>query len=307
MRSIARTIAAERLTLEIAQLLDSKGIDHCVLKGAVFAEWLPPSSDERLYGDVDLLIAPNDFDRTERLLADKGFERFWDVDFEGKKPWTAKHWVRHDDDAHIDLHRSLAGVMVPPERLWESLCTHRDSLTLRGNRLRTLDEVANALHVALHAAQHGVRHEKTLRDLEWALLRLPRAKWFEAAALAEELGAKESFALGLKMKDEGIVLAKELGLPEGAALDAIVRAQSAPMIAETLVWLKGLSWPARTSYLMKTAFPSPRSMRTRSLLAKRGTVGLLIAYPLRWVWLMGRLPRALRALAEAKRALRPRQ
>ena len=85
--------------------------------------------------------------------------------------------------------------------------------------VQVLDTVGCAMHVALHAAQHGLhgpeQHNhgsRTGADLQRAVRMLRLADWSEAADLAAELGVGDAFAFGLRLDAEGAGLAERLHL-----------------------------------------------------------------------------------------------
>src|SRR5699024_6294265 len=53
-------------------LMTENGISYCVLKGAASAEYYP-SVLMRQMGDVDFLVAKEDFDRVAKILREDGF------------------------------------------------------------------------------------------------------------------------------------------------------------------------------------------------------------------------------------------
>lgn len=303
LRIIARTMTAERVTLEVAARFEEIGLENVVLKGPVFAHWLFDDPAERGYTDSDFLVPSDEVERAEEILRSLGFAPNWDIRFEGKKPWTEHDWVRSSDDARVDLHRTLQGVGRSPEETWEILSRHRSALEVRGQVLHSLDEVANALHVVLHAAQHGRGSPKPQDELARALDRLPPDIWPRVGGLAGELLATEWLSSGLRFHPVGSEIADALNLSTHLSLETVLRRESAPFVAETLVWLDEMgSWRARFAYMGRSMFPPARSMRTTSELARKSVVGLVIAYPIRWWWVFRHLPRAVRAYRAARKA-----
>ena len=303
LRIIARTISAERVTLEVAGRLRDADVDHVILKGPVFAQWLYEDPSTRTFTDSDFLIDPSKVERTEEVLISMGFDRFWDIEFEGKKPWVERRWVRSLDDANLDLHRTLFGVGVSPADAWRILSNHRIEMDIKGHRISAFDDTANALHVVLHALQHGEEAPRPIQELDQAIQRLAQSTWSRAADLADELHANEWLSSGLRLHPEGVRIAEELGLSVEISLETALRSRSAPFGAETLAWLSEMkSWRARTAYVVRSLFPPVRSMRTTYDLARRGWLGLTFSYLSRWVWLASQMPKALRALRAAQKA-----
>lgn len=300
-------MSAERVTLEVAGQLRASRVNHVVLKGPVFAHLLYDDPSTRAFGDSDFLVDPRQIDEAETILTSMGFKRYWDIDFDGKKPWVERRWIRSLDDANLDLHRTLFGIGIAPLDAWRILAPHRTELHIKDHVISVFDDTVNALHVALHAAQHGEEARRPLQELDRAIERLPSRVWVPVAQLARDLDATEWLSSGLRLRPRGTEVAEDLGLSPQVSVETALRRGSAPLGAETLVWLSEMdSWKARIAYVLRSLFPPARAMRTTFALARRGHIGLVLAYPIRWVWLMRHMPEALRAFKAARKASRAR-
>jgi hypothetical protein len=277
--ALAHTLAVDATTAEVIGALRDAGVDPVLLKGPVLAQWLYDEGDSRPYVDADLLISPPQHAEAERILKQLGFTQ-------SVRPWENERRVEHDsvwqrpgDAGVVDLHRSLPGVRgVSPETLWRHIWpgTIDWRMPAPGGTVRVLDEPARALLVALHAAHHlaeGRVPVRPLADLERALARTPLATWEAAAVLARRLRAGPHFARGLHAVSGGDVLAARLGLPAPSSgyevAEGIERLAAARGIRPRLRLLIGALWP------------SPSYLRWSSSLARRGPVGLGVAYLIR--------------------------
>jgi hypothetical protein len=204
----------------------------------------------------------------------------------------------------VDLHHTLATVSAPSALVWQRLWCGARTVDVTGGRVSVPGPVGSALIVALHAAQHGIVASKSLDDLERALVVLEPDVWRQAAGLAEELGAAAPFALGLRLSEQGRVLADRLELTD----EKVPREQrlvwgSAPGAAFSIEWLAGTRGVrARVAVLARVLAPPPEYMRDAHPLARRGRVGLLVAYLVRPVVRAGRIPGGLRAWRRAGRS-----
>src|SRR5439155_5327183 len=113
----------------------------------------------------------------------------------------------------VEGHRTLAGVAVPSDAAWTVSSQETEQMLVGGVSVEVLAAPARALHVALHAAQHGRRSEKTLTDLRLALEKLPYGVWEQAATLAARLEATPAFVAGLALLPEGDAIVERLDLP----------------------------------------------------------------------------------------------
>src|SRR5215211_9296216 len=210
------------LAAAAAEALDAfahAGVDALVLKGPALARALYESGEYRGYTDVDLLVSPSHLPAARRVLHERGYMSIDDglgiVDLAGAS--DAETWVqaRGADSigVMIDLHWRLPGSETSPEAAWVALSRMRGWIELDGRRVATLSREGLALHVATHAAQHGIRYGRPIEDLTLALERWSPDTWRGAATLAAEIGATAAFAAGLRLVPGGEVLAGELQLP----------------------------------------------------------------------------------------------
>jgi hypothetical protein len=156
---------------------------------------------------------------------------------------------------------------------------------------------------ALHLAAHGLS-AKPLEDLRRALVLLTDVEWETAHALAVELGAQEAFGAGLRFPEAGLELADRLGLTPALQAHRLLQidpaAPSSAWTLDTLLAQPSLSGFARS--LRRVLAPSPQQMRRHFRLARRGRAGLLLAYSIRPLRLVGLTPRAVWFWLHAHRA-----
>ena len=161
-----------------------------------------------------------------------------------------------------------------------------------------------ALHVGIHAAQHGPDDAKALGDLARGLERWPDEVWREATTLAGRLEAVPAFSAGLRRLPEGELLAEQLGLPSAAELDWEIRNREArprgTFHVRALSEAKGVREPA--AILARALFPTPNWMRRRYDWASWSRGRLVLAYLFHLVHAPGMALRARRFVSEARRA-----
>jgi hypothetical protein len=300
-----RLLALEAALTEIVPHLRRRGIEAMLLKGAGTARWLYDTVADRRYGDIDLLVPSGSMEVAIAALAELGFESEWPT---GRADGAGRHHevlVRHGlPEVVVELHRTLDLVPARAAAVWQQLTADADSIELAGTAITVPSAPAALFIVAIHAAQHGVRSAKPLRDLDAAAARAAPEAWRGAAALAGELGAGPAFTAGLRLTAAGGEIADRLGLPAAPAVsrEVALKARSAPETAlgiELLVTTPGVA--ARARLLAGKAFPSPEWMRHWRPLARRGRLGLACAYLVRPLWLLAKLPRGARAWRRAAR------
>ncbi|MDX6676284.1 MAG: hypothetical protein QOE31_336 [Solirubrobacteraceae bacterium] len=207
----------ELAALELANAFEAGGVDYLLLKGPALVRLLYTPGEHRGYTDVDLLIAPQHLPAARDVLAGLGYTNYSArrgiEDVAGVV--HAEVWARANEDVGplmIDLHHQLAGTGAAAEVTWRALIARRTWIELRGGRAAVLGPAGLALHLALHAAQHGHGAVMAFGDLRRGVARLPTDVWRDAASLAHEVGAATTFAAGLRLIPSGAALARELGL-----------------------------------------------------------------------------------------------
>jgi hypothetical protein len=219
------TTELDAATVQIFEAFAAAGVDALVLKGPALARLLYAEGETRVYGDVDLLVAPRHTAQAGAALAELGYRNASEVlgidDIGGvvhDESWVgigpgAKH------ELLIELHRRLSGSDAAPETAWEALAARRVDLELSGSRVPVLNREGLAMHLATHAAQHGPGYDKGLRELALGLERWSFDVWQRAAELAAEIEATGPFAAGLRLVPTGAELAATLCLPATGQLD----------------------------------------------------------------------------------------
>jgi hypothetical protein len=284
----AQLLLADHTTARLMQALRERGLQALLIKGPSTDRWLYAPDAVRLYGDVDVVVAPDAYVAAERALSTVGFVNRYDG---SAPPWAEEHadmWVSDRWPLPVDLHRRLWGFEAPAGDVWQALWASREALSLEAGDVLVPGVAERFLITVLHAAHH-VTAEKPLEDLRRALLRVDDATAARGAALARQLQALNGFAAGLDLQPEGRALRERLGL---ADVDAHMRhvhplVWDAPATAEGFLRLadaRGLR--AKAALARRELLPSATFMRLQSTqrdVAARGRGGLVAAYVLRWV------------------------
>lgn len=253
-----------------------------MLKGPALRQWLYDPTEPRASVDLDLLVAPSEFARAERLLRELGFDREmsgWSTDAHGL--------CRADGDA-VDLHRSLPGIGVEPAIAWAALSADAAPLLVAGTEAECLSAPARALHLGLHAFQHP-EAVKPHEDLERGIEQLDLSIWRQAAQLARSLEATAAFTGGLRSAEAGSRLADGLVLPPTEEIER--PKPTGPGLTIGLI-LSERGWRRRLARAAWHAVPPPAYLRSWAPLARRGPLGLALAYALRPFVLLARLATA---------------
>jgi Uncharacterised nucleotidyltransferase len=288
-----RNLAIDRLAAQTVAAFADGGIESIVLKGPVLAAWLYPG-EIRPYGDADLLVPPERWEDAVATLERLGFsDRLGPMAHPRMESFNSTAFLRGEEN--LDLHCAIHGLDADPESIWRAFSAGTASQEVGGATLRVPGRPALLLHVALHAAHHT--EAKPLEDLRRALVVADEELWAAARDLAEELAGAPVFATGLRRLPEGAQLARRLGI--GADVRSArhdIRHDGVPT-AEGIDELlsPGLSFGERARMVGRELLPRPEFMRWWLPLARRGRLGLLLAYAWRWIWLAWHAPRGLLA------------
>ena len=296
--ALGATLALDAIAGRLVRELREEGIRALVLKGPSIARLVYGDAAHRTHDDIDLLVAPADLAPTGDALRARGFAP-------AAASANAQAWIRRDDGVTADIHTSIVGIGASAEAVWGAFAAAPATLRLGGEDVEILAPPALALHIALHAAQHGVEAGKALLDLTLALERLEESVWREAAELAARLDALPAFAAGLRLVPAGAELAAQLDLPRSSRADVLLRARSAPITAlgvQRLAATRGVGNKLRL--VAREVAPSAAFMRAVYPLARRGPLGLAATYAWRPLWLLWHAGPAVRAVRRARRESR---
>jgi Uncharacterised nucleotidyltransferase len=262
-RTVARRARVDAEAVRALDALARAGVDALLLKGAALATTLYRVDEPRGYYDVDLLVAPRDLRVAAAAIADLGYTNVGELrgidDVAGilhAQVWSAL--VEGLGNLLVDLHWRLDGCQAPPEVAWNVLKPRRGFIELAGRRVPTLDQAGLALHLALHAAQHGPGDLQAMGDLERGLERWPAQTWRQASRLAHDLAGTEALAGGLRLVPAGVGLSRELRLPPAdALLWAIAHRDTRPRGTFHLdAFAQASSLPERIDVLRRSLLPA---------------------------------------------------
>jgi Uncharacterised nucleotidyltransferase len=297
-----QTLAVDATTVEVLHAFGGAGLRSILLKGPSLQRELHRDGSRRSYCDTDLLVLPADLPRAAEVLTALGFNLVIDHrDHPGVSEPHAQEWARADHES-LDLHWRIPGVGTSPDRAWDVLDEHSIRISIGDAVADSLSPAGIALLVALHVAHHGTTIQKPIRDLERALTQIDRRAWAGAARLASALDAEEAFAGGLRLSRAGERLAADLRLPAVQSTQRKLMAGDQPPGSLGLLGI--LDAPGtrdRARVMRERLLPGPAAMRVAAPLARRGRLGLALAYLLRPVVRTWQLPAAIRAVRRARR------
>ena len=178
------SVVCEALAVRTAAILDSAGVRWRLTKGAALAHLDYPDPSLRPFGDVDVVIHPDDWATAMDALAKAGNHRPTrtlpgDYDRRFGKGATLKTPEGLELDAHVRFAVGRFGIRSRMVDLFAS----GDEITLAGRRIPTLDPPGRLLHACHHAALGGQRQLRAHRDVAQLIL-VSQADWQTTVEIA---------------------------------------------------------------------------------------------------------------------------
>ncbi|MEO8290945.1 MAG: nucleotidyltransferase family protein [Gaiellaceae bacterium] len=279
------TLALDAVAVEVVSAFEADGVPYLLLKGPAIGRWLYDAPGERSYDDIDVLVRESDLVAAEETVTRLGF-RFVHDD------WHGRVWLR--GPVNLDLHRRVPGIGADPTLVFDRLNDDAEPLQLGRGTVRVPSAEARALHLGLHAAQHGPGLTHPLEDLRRGLERLPDSVWSGASDLGSEFGVQPVFASGLDLLPAGRDLCKRLGLEPG------MRIENPGITAGLRRFAATPGFAQKAGLVVREVFPTRDYLRAHIPLARRGRLGVALARAWRPVSLLLRLGPALVAVARSR-------
>jgi hypothetical protein len=150
---LSSVLVLERLLVQTHDALVRADVPVRVLKGSAFAMLDYPDPSLRAFGDIDLLVRADDFDRAADVLAGLGHHRR----FAQPRPGFDRRFSKGTsfetaERLEIDLHRTFTmgpfGLRLVLDRLWE----RSEGFVLAGRTMQALAREERFLHACYHSA-----------------------------------------------------------------------------------------------------------------------------------------------------------
>jgi hypothetical protein len=181
--------------LKLLNLFEMHGIPAIPFKGPVLAASAYGNLALRQFGDLDILVHPQDFQKVADLLLAQGYESKIDV------PWEC-HFARPGTIFNIDLHRDIVpkhlSYPISDNYWWE----HLETFSLAGTTVPNLNPEAWLLILCLNGTKECWQSLNRICDVAELICAHPSMDWKQIMEKFTQLGCKRLIYVGLLLAGE---------------------------------------------------------------------------------------------------------
>jgi len=198
--NVRRNLLMTGTLLKLLRLLAAHSIPAIPYKGPVLATTAYGHLALRQFGDLDLLVRPQDADRAKALLVAQGYR--W---LHGRPPalfprlLKVYELISGDGQVLVELHWALTSTTfffpLDPTPLW----TRLDTVCLLGTPVRNLVPEDLLLILCVHGAKHHWSRLGWICDVAALLQAAPQLDWTRCLQQARRLGGARMLALGMRL------------------------------------------------------------------------------------------------------------
>lgn len=183
-------VVLEALAVRTAEILDAADVKWRLTKGAALAHLDYPDPSLRTFGDVDVIVHPDDWLKSLDVLRIGGMRReAASLGENYDRRYGKGATLSTAEGLQIDLHRRLAigrfGVTSHTEDLFQQAAF----FTLAGHAIPVLAPEHRLLHACYHASLGGFRRLRAFRDVAQLIL-MSGVDWLETVESAKRWKAE---------------------------------------------------------------------------------------------------------------------
>lgn len=231
IRNLSATAELRRLLL----LMESKGIDTLPYKGPLLTKMLYEDLELRQFGDLDIVIQPEDMQSVEKLLVAEGYRPYFGEKTAAELNAYMKSKNEHTYDFYHDRKQFFIEIhwrfwpsffsSVNPKDIWH----RREPDELAGITVSNFKIEDYLIILCMHGSRHQWERLSWLCDIALLLQKYPNLDWQQVFNLAEQWGAKRMLSLGLYLAHTW------LGAPLPKAIINEISADSSTVVLATWV------------------------------------------------------------------------
>lgn len=165
-RHLLASVGLEAFAVRTSALLASAGVEHRLTKGAALAHLDYTTPSQRVFGDVDVVVHPDQWELALTELHRAGHRRrtaALPMDYDNRYGKGAT--LLATSELELDLHRRFAiGCFGITSRMEDVFVDHNE-IELAGVAIPTLSKPNRLLHACYHATLGGFRELRAFRDV----------------------------------------------------------------------------------------------------------------------------------------------
>ena len=175
----ANALRNKYLVEQLATVLNAfarRNIEALVIKGPALAEVAYGAIGLRSFGDLDIVIRPDDVPQAAGALAGLGFGSALYDEAVFRSRWfdaVEANFQRADDRLNLDLHWALAPRAFAFGPSGEALWQRSIGIEVDGVKVRTLSHEDHLLYIAVHHTRHGWDALSQVCDIAFLIKRVP--------------------------------------------------------------------------------------------------------------------------------------
>lgn len=271
-RTMTVVVLVEALAVRTSAVLDGACIRWRLTKGAATAHLdYGEQLAQRTFGDVDLVVHPDDWAGALDALASAGLRRpapelrpGYDLRF-GKGATLVD-----DHDYEVDLHLRFAIGRFGVRSRMRELFDRCDSIELAGRPIPTLARSDRLLHACHHLVTGGFSGYRVARDVAQLLL-VSDVDWQATVATAESWGVEAVVSTGIDRAWQRLGLKVDHPAHDWASAQPICRGDSRaievfteerPFREQALTAVPAIPWRRVPAYLLALGLPSSNARRS---------------------------------------------
>lgn len=203
-----------RELMRLLELFDAESIPALAFKGPVLGQMVYGDAGLRQAGDLDILIAKEDFTRTKELLQANSYLMSPQLTRAQQKSHLGFHceiqFFHQDKFCVVDLHWGLTPKSFPFFLDFEDLWARRQTIRLAGHPIQTFSNGDLLLYLCVHGAKHYWRRLEWIAAVAELIQSTPATEWSLVIRRAGDANSRKILSLGLLLARDVFTL----NLPE---------------------------------------------------------------------------------------------
>ncbi len=222
----ARTFQTMRLCGELTKLINafnSESIRVLSFKGPTLATLAYENIALRPFGDLDLLVSPDDVVRAARLLHCLGFPAWSQADEKNLAGECESTFIRPGDNLCVDLHWALSRDGLPLSIPFDTLWSKAQDVLIGGIGVPTLPMDDLCLYLCLHGTKHLWERLSWVCDIAELVRAQPQLDLERLLKRADSLGYGRMFLLAMELAHSILGLPLPQTVAAQASSDRVVQ------------------------------------------------------------------------------------